>query len=311
MENEDLFCNSSKTVQISYYNDNTCDFVLPDFSFSGIALGDITVPDVKVTTDASGNMTFSDGNVEAMSLAEGQIYAHVVLSNGTISADGKINMPITVGWMMSYPDDKTEIPINVAFTTEEKVYYAESGYDYAVKDSDYKNPQYQHEFGTFKSVKYGPDDNGNFTYTITLEQQQGNIIVSGLTKDDNDQYSGTDANATWAGETTSVTVSGGKNADGSYELKFTRTAEDGTQYDCVYTTNDVSSSVESLNGAAVAVAGTTGAIEVYNCNGRVAVYTVDGRKVADQTANGNATIPAAAGIYIVRAADKTAKVIVK
>lgn len=312
----DVIANATQDVTISYYNDNTCDFSLPDFMFAGNNIGNIEIPNVKVSEDAAGTKTFTDGEVEAMKLADGGIVAHVVLNGGTITSAGVINMPITVGWMSGYPDDKTELPINVLFSTDKKVEVTEAGYYYVVKGDDYQHPLVEHQTTMLKSVKYG-DMNG-FTYTLSLDGVNagginfGDMAVAGLDNTD-EQYSGTDsAVALGNGKTASVTVDGGKNATtGKYEVKFATTV-DGQLYNIVFTTDDSSLSVNNdveANGAAVR--GTEGAIVVEGFAGRVNVYTVDGRLAASAQIDGEATITVAAGLYVVRAGEKAVKVVVK
>ena len=315
MVGEDVIANATQEVTISYYNDNTCDFSLPDFMFAGNNIGNIEIPNVKVSEDAAGTKTFTDGEVEAMKLAEGDIVAHVVLNGGTITAAGVINMPITVGWMPGYPDDKEEKPINVLFSSDKKVEVTEAGYYYVVKGDDYQHPLVEHQTTVLKSVKYG-DMNG-FTYTLSLDGVNagginfGDMAVAGLDNTD-EQYSGTDsAVALGNGKTASVTVDGGKNATtGKYEVKFATTV-DGQLYNIVFTTDDVSSSVNDVEASGAAVLGAEGAIVVEGFAGRVNVYTVDGRLAASAQIDGEATITVAAGLYVVRAGEKAVKVVVK
>lgn len=315
MEGEDVIANATQEVTISYYNDNTCDFSLPHFMFMGTDIGNIEIPNVKVSEDAAGTKTFTDGEVEAMQLAEGGIVAHVVLNGGTITAAGVINMPITVGWMSGYPDDKTELPIEVLFSTDKKVEVTEAGYYYVVKGDDYQHPLVEHQTTLLKSVKYG-DMNG-FTYTLSLDGVNagginfGDMAVAGLDNTD-EQYSGTDsAVALGNGKTASVTVDGGKNATtGKYEVKFATTV-DGQLYNIVFTTDDSSSSVNDVEANGAAVCGAEGAIVVEGFAGRVNVYTVDGRLAASAQIDGEATIIVAAGLYVVRAGEKAVKVVVK
>lgn len=315
MGGEDVIANATQEVTISYYNDNTCDFSLPHFMFMGTDIGNIEIPNVKVSEDAAGTKTFTDGEVEAMQLAEGGIVAHVVLNGGTITAAGVINMPITVGWMSGYPDDKTELPIEVLFSTDKKVEVTEAGYYYVVKGDDYQHPLVEHQTTVLKSVKYG-DMNG-FTYTLSLDGVNagginfGDMAVAGLDNTD-EQYSGTDASvALGNGKTASVTVDGGKNATtGKYEVKFATTV-DGQLYNIVFTTDDASSSVNDVEASGAAVRGTEGAIVVEGFAGRVNVYTVDGRLAASAQIDGEATITVAAGLYVVRAGEKAVKVVVK
>ena len=312
MVGEDVIANATQEVTISYYNDNTCDFSLPNFMFAGNNIGNIEIPNVKVSEDAAGTKTFTDGEVEAMKLAEGGIVAHVVLNGGTITSAGVINMPITVGWMPGYPDDKEETPINVLFSSDKKVEVTEAGYYYVVKGDDYQHPLVEHQTTVLKSVKYG-DMNG-FTYTLSLDGVNagginfGDMAVAGLDK----QYSGTDsAVALGNGKTASVTVDGGKDATtGKYEVKFATTV-DGQLYNIVFTTDDSSSSVNDVEASGAAVRGAEGAIVVEGFAGRVNVYTVDGRLAASAQIDGEATITVAAGLYVVRAGEKAVKVVVK
>ncbi len=315
MVGEDVIANATQEVTISYYNDNTCDFSLPDFMFAGNNIGNIEIPNVKVSEDAAGTKTFTDGEVEAMELAGGGIVAHVVLNGGTITAAGVINMPITVGWMSGYPDDKTELPIEVLFSTDKKVEVTEAGYYYVIKGDDYQHPLVEHQTTVLKSVKYG-DMNG-FTYTLSLGGVNagginfGDMAVAGLDNTD-EQYSGTDsAVALGNGKTASVTVDGGKDATtGKYEVKFATTV-DGQLYNIVFTTDDSSSSVNDVEANGAAVRGAEGAIVVEGFAGRVNVYTVDGRLAASAQIDGEATITVAAGLYVVRAGEKAVKVVVK
>lgn len=310
----DVIANATQDVTISYYNDNTCDFSLPHFMFAGTDIGNIEIPNVKVSEDAAGTKTFTDGEVEAMKLAEGGIVAHVVLNGGTITSAGVINMPITVGWMSGYPDDKTELPIEVLFSTDKKVEVTEAGYYYVVKGDDYQHPLVEHQTTVLKSVKYG-DMNG-FTYTLSLDGVNagginfGDMAVAGLYNTD-EQYRGTDAVALGNGKTASVTVDGGKDATtGKYEVKFATTV-DGQLYNIVFTTDDSSSSVNDVEASGAAVRGAEGAIVVEGFAGRVNVYTVDGRLAASAQVDGEATITVAAGLYVVRTVEKAVKVVVK
>ena len=315
MVGEDVIANATQEVTISYYNDNTCDFSLPDFMFAGNNIGNIEIPNVKVSEDAAGTKTFTDGEVEAMELAGGGIVAHVVLDGGTITSAGVINMPITVGWMPGYPDDKEETPINVLFSSDKKVEVTEAGYYYVVKGDDYQHPLVEHQTTVLKSAKYG-DMNG-FTYTLSLDGVNagginfGDMAVAGLDNTD-EQYSGTDsAVALGNGKTASVTVDGGKDATtGKYEVKFATTV-DGQLYNIVFTTDDASSSVNDVEASGAAVRGAEGAIVVEGFAGRVNVYTVDGRLAASAQVDGEATITVAAGLYVVRAGEKAVKVVVK
>ncbi len=319
----DVIANGDKTISITYYDDNTCDIALSDFSFKGASLGDILVPGVKVTTDASGTKTFSDGKVEAMSLADGKIIANVTIDGGSISASGDVKMPITVGWMSGYPNDTAETPISVMFTSDLAYTFTDTGYTYAIQNSDYENPIYEKIPSTLWIYKEGEMD--DITTTIEIVDNEAlSLTVTGLSAD-NDQYSGTDSDVkvNWkhgsysSSATYAVTVSGGKVTEGTragqYELAFDlpqALASDPT-YRIVFTTDEVSSSVADLDADHFAARGIDGAIAVSGFSGNVNVYTVDGRLVATANVNTAAELPMAKGLYVVRAGNNSAKVIVK
>ncbi len=324
MAGEDVVANGDKTITVKYYDDNTADISLSDFSFMGENLGDILVPEVKVTTDAAGTKTFTDGEVKAMSLAEGAIIAHVTITNGTIASNDNVKMPINVGWMASYPDDTTETPINVNFTTDLQYAFQEEGYTYAIHNGDYSNPVYEKSTASLEGYKVG--ELGSISYTLYLMDSDGGarITVTGLACKD-DQFSGTDSNVDimWkygsfaTGANNAVTVAGGKVAEGTraglYEVSFTmhEYGLENSIYTIVFTTDEVSSSVAGLDADTFAARGIDGAIAVSGFSGKVEVFTVDGRKVADQTIATAAQLPMTRGIYVVRAGSHTAKVIVK
>jgi len=97
------------TIEITTTSENTCDFVLPNFSLDLGAgptpLGDIVVNDVKTTT-VDGVTTY-EGAVNGLQLLGGAIVADVTL-NGTTDDAGNVDMKIDVLW--------NDIPINVTFT---------------------------------------------------------------------------------------------------------------------------------------------------------------------------------------------------
>ncbi len=118
-------------------------------------------------------------------------------------------------------------------------------------------------------------------------------------------------------ETGSITV--------YYQSKWgVESATSGNKYDlqcvvAVYNTTlqvypikfmEAGSSVKTVEAADATVRALEGAIEV-NANGNVTVVNAAGQVVANQAVNGQATISLAKGFYIVCAAGKVAKVIVK
>ena len=100
-------------VSLSESADGTYVFKLPDFRITinetELPCGDIVVEGV---TRKDGKLS---GSVNDLSLAMGQIHAKVDLV-GTETAEGAMDLTITVGWYTDYPDDlSATTPINVTF----------------------------------------------------------------------------------------------------------------------------------------------------------------------------------------------------
>ena len=100
-------------VSLSESADGTYVFKLPDFRITinetELPCGDIVVEGV---TRTDGKLS---GSVNDLSLAMGQIHAKVDLV-GTETAEGAMDLAITVGWYTDYPDDlSATMPINVTF----------------------------------------------------------------------------------------------------------------------------------------------------------------------------------------------------
>lgn len=100
-------------VSLSESADGTYVFKLPDFRITinerELPCGDIVVEGV---TRKDGKLS---GSVNDLSLAMGQIHAKVDLV-GTETAEGAMDLAITVGWYADYPDDlSATMPINVTF----------------------------------------------------------------------------------------------------------------------------------------------------------------------------------------------------
>ena len=100
-------------VSLSESADGTYVFKLPDFRITinetELPCGDIVVEGV---TRKDGKLS---GLVKDLSLAMGQIHAKVDLV-GTETAEGAMDLAITVGWYTDYPDDlSATMPINVTF----------------------------------------------------------------------------------------------------------------------------------------------------------------------------------------------------
>ena len=100
-------------VSLSESADGTYVFKLPDFRITineeELPCGDIVVEGV---TRKDGKLS---GSVNDLSLAGGVIHAKVDLV-GTETAEGAMDLAITVGWYTDYPDDlSATMPINVTF----------------------------------------------------------------------------------------------------------------------------------------------------------------------------------------------------
>lgn len=100
-------------VSLSESADGTYVFKLPDFRITinetELPCGDIVVEGV---TRKDGKLS---GSVNDLSLAGGKIHAKVDLV-GTETAEGAMDLAITVGWYTDYPEDlEATTPINVTF----------------------------------------------------------------------------------------------------------------------------------------------------------------------------------------------------
>lgn len=100
-------------VSLSESADGTYVFKLPDFRITineeELPCGDIVVEGV---TRKDGKLS---GSVNDLSLAGGVIHAKVDLV-GTETAEGAMDLTITVGWYTDYPEDlEATMPINVTF----------------------------------------------------------------------------------------------------------------------------------------------------------------------------------------------------
>ena len=104
-------------VSLSESADGTYVFKLPDFRITindeELPCGDIVVEGVTRTANAAGFDIA--GSVNDLSLAGGVIHAKVDLA-GTETAEGAMDLTITVGWYTDYPEDlEATMPINVTF----------------------------------------------------------------------------------------------------------------------------------------------------------------------------------------------------
>ena len=308
--------NDAHDINITDYNDGTCDFVLPNLTVL-MPLGDIEIKNMNVTTDASGLKTYS-GVENNKKLMGGDIIANVKV-NGTIDAKGTVNMDVDVVWLYG----ENEIPIKVKFTSSE-LSETVDGYYFIVKEdksNTYGWATIKENQPTQLLVYPKSNGEGGVDYRLTVKNLvwdgmlNGDFAVDGVTMEDGAPvYFVENAPVSFmGGKTASVSVNSGYDMTKDpyeYDMKF-NTIVDGTNYIVGFTTNQVSSSVNDVEANGAAVRGAEGAIVVEGFAGRVNVYTVDGRLAASAQIDGEATITVAAGLYVVRAGEKAVKVVVK
>ena len=308
--------NDAHDINITDYNDGTCDFVLPNLTVL-MHLGDIEIKNMNVTTDASGLKTYS-GVENNKKLMGGDIIANVKV-NGTIDAKGTVNMDVDVVWLYG----ENEIPIKVKFTSSE-LSETVDGYYFIVKEdksNTYGWATIKENQPTQLLVYPKSNGEGGVDYRLTVKNLvwdgmlNGDFAVDGVTMEDGAPvYFVENAPVSFmGGKTASVSVNSGYDMTKDpyeYDMKF-NTIVDGTNYIVGFTTNQVSSSVNDVEASGAAVRGAEGAIVVEGFAGRVNVYTVDGRLAASAQIDGEATITVAAGLYVVRAGEKAVKVVVK
>ncbi len=308
--------NDAHDINITDYNDGTCDFVLPNLTVL-MPLGDIEIKNMNVTTDASGLKTYS-GVENNKKLMGGDIIANVKV-NGTIDAKGTVNMDVDVVWLYG----ENEIPIKVKFTSSE-LSETVDGYYFIVKEdksNTYGWATIKENQPTQLLVYPKSNGEGGVDYRLTVKNLvwdgmlNGDFAVDGVTMEDSAPvYFVENAPVSFmGGKTASVSVNSGYDMTKDpyeYDMKF-NTIVDGTNYIVGFTTNQVSSSVNDVEANGAAVRGAEGSIVVEGFAGRVNVYTVDGRLAASAQIDGEATIAVAAGLYVVRAGEKAVKVVVK
>lgn len=308
--------NDAHDINITDYNDGTCDFVLPNLTVL-MPLGDIEIKNMNVTTDDSGLKTYS-GVENNKKLMGGDIIANVKV-NGTIDAKGTVNMDVDVVWLYG----ENEIPIKVKFTSSE-LSETVDGYYFIVKEdksNTYGWATIKENQPTQLLVYPKSNGEGGVDYRLTVKNLvwdgmlNGDFAVDGVTMEDGAPvYFVENAPVSFmGGKTASVSVNSGYDMTKDpyeYDMKF-NTVVDGTNYIVGFTTNQVSSSVNDVEANGAAVRGAEGSIVVEGFAGRVNVYTVDGRLAASAQIDGEATITVAAGLYVVRAGEKAVKVVVK
>ena len=312
-------------VSLSESADGTYVFKLPDFRITinetELPCGDIVVEGV---TRKDGKLS---GSVNDLSLAMGQIHAKVDLV-GTETAEGAMDLAITVGWYTDYPDDlSATMPINVTFKGQK--------YDSVVTEYpgklDVEMVGEKIVSGQDAKVYLQTIDEGVYMFKlpdfrITINETElpcGDIVIEGVTRTANATGfdlagSVNDLSLAEGAIHAKVDLVGTETAEGAMDLAITVGWYSGYPDDLESTLpinvtfkgqRDAGVNVVEASGAAVR--GAEGAIAVDGFAGRVNVYTVDGRLAASAQVDGEATITVAAGLYVVRAGEKAVKVVVK
>lgn len=331
-----LASNKSSIVQLTEYDDNTGDFVLPNFSIWGMDLGNIIVPGCTISKDGSGVKNVN-GSVAEMLLPEGStvdegIVAKVNL-NGTIAVDGKVTMIVDVIWFtdgdITNTAEDNMIPIPVKFSSDLYFWRSIDGF-YYVLDLDNKSDVITKVPTTLSECKFIDDENDTLGYSLTNVQYLDgtttahDLYVDGVTiGENNEKYlSGTHRSGNYnSAEYGEIIVDGGVKPKGYFTdsnleefykdaFIFNFTIVDQNKQ-IVFTPWEATSGVDNAIAAKTLVYGVKGGIFVAGYEGAVQVLTVDGR-LASNTAVADATLlPAATGIYIVRMGNIVKKVIVK
>ncbi len=311
----------------------TYTFSLPDFRISidgtEVPCGDIIVEGVTRTANTDGSYAIA-GSVNDLSLASGAIHAKVDVA-GTESAAGHMELAITVGWYVSYDEGDLEntIPISVTFVGD--LYNSVTDYFDGKLNVDMngiviaKDQAAQVQLTSIDTDVY-MFKLPNFSISIDgTEVPCGDIIVEGVTRTAN-----ADGSYAIAGSVNDlsladgaihakVDVAGTESAAGHMELAITVgwyvSYDEGDLENTipinVTFVGEKTAAVNSVAADNVKVFGMDGAIAVNGFNGRAYVYSVDGRLVATANVNTAAELPMAKGLYVVRAGNNSAKVIVK
>ena len=325
MLSENIADGMDARVSLSESADGTYVFKLPDFRITinetELPCGDIVVEGV---TRKDGKLS---GSVNDLSLAGGVIHAKVDLV-GTETAEGAMDLAITVGWYTDYPEDlEATMPINVTFKGQK--------YDSVVTEYPGKlDVEMLSEMlvsGQDAKVYLQTIDDGVYMFKlpdfrITINDEElpcGDIVVEGVTRTANAagfDIAGSVNDLSLAGGVihAKVDLAGTETAEGAMDLTitvgwYTDYPEDleATMPINVTFKGQRDAGVNVVEASGAAVRGAEGAIAVDGFAGRVNVYTVDGRLAASAQVDGEATISVAAGLYVVRAGEKAVKVVVK
>ena len=306
MAGQQLVTNEAATVSITDNGNGTCTFILPNFSFQGIPLGDIVVENVTMT-EATGTTTY-EGSATGMVLVPGSITADVAL-NGTIDANGTVDFKIDVTWV------EANLPINVTFTS--------NPVSDTTEYTGYLNVEMEgQQLVTNEAATVSITDNGNGTCTFILPNFSfqgiplGDIVVENVTMTEATGTTTYEGSATGmvlvpGSITADVALNGTIDANGTVDFKIDVTWVEANLPINVTFTSDPTSSVANIDANGTAIYGTTGAIAINGYTGTASIYGITGQLLKSVPVDGNALINIDGGIYIVHIDGTTAKVLVK
>lgn len=210
-------------VEIIPTSETTCDFALRNFTFMGLSIGDIVVPDV-VISENNGSKTYN-GSVENLILGSGFMTLDCdVTVTGSEDAEGNMLMTINVLW---YTDraSGTATPINVTF---DGAAIAEGLRltDVAVNGStlegfDKETFNYTGDAAAFATtatplITYVKED-AESVVSVEINDYSVKLIVSKEGR--HNFYSILDSDASFAGIELPATVEGNLNITGNKEIK--------------------------------------------------------------------------------------------
>ena len=97
--------------------ENSIDLTVNNFSFMGIQLGNITIPNVPVSaTDGTYSLSLSEpANVTLSSEAQTMLSSATATVTGTVESTGAITLSLNITATMAAPAS-SEIPVTVTFT---------------------------------------------------------------------------------------------------------------------------------------------------------------------------------------------------
>jgi len=315
MAGEPLAYNQAANIEIAETGEGVCTFMLPDFQFMGLSLGDIVVENVSIIEGEDGVKTYSGSTPEDgdLVLVPNMITASVSLS-GTIDASGNCDFDINVLWK------EQSLPISVTFTTE----MVGTDYEGYLNGTMLDQPIIVNERAF---VTIAPTDVNVCTFILPDFQFQeislGDIKVADVTvaEDGNGvkTYVGTAEGLGLAEGTITANVELNGTIDAENKVNFVidvtwvggPDGQTDVPINVTFTANKIPAGVEGVNGEAVAVYGVAGAAAIDGYSGVVEVYTADGRLVKSVMVDGNAEIALDGGLYIVRAGGEAYKVFVK